>query len=337
MIINGFEFFENSGERKTPIYRWATENSQCQRSLYVKGNPLIPADLTAAALALLGCATVVDEGAGLRWISRQTPAVMLAQETPDNPDGEGYLYCTSIPSAEPCSKPTGLDASGTLSTYDWYRFNTVWESLPFDVREDDAVLAADGPLAGLPDEGDQLRRGWAEARYVTKQVDPGAQTVSLKQGIMEYVRRDPAKKEPIPEGWPTTVARQVIRYTWHAVPLAGVPVAAIQRALNGINHTEFDGFSAATLMLADSKLRHYRSAFGQRVCDVSYTAIFKPNFDPVNGLYMGWPSILRVVDGQRRYWPTSCDGVLPTNDNLPAGRSPFLFVDFAALFRPDQS
>jgi hypothetical protein len=346
-VINGIDFYENSGDRKSPVYRWATENSQVQRSLYVRGQPLTHADLTQASLALLGCAYVSTDalgsaGATRRWINRQTPAAFAASETPDNLESAPYLYCTSVPAAEPCSRPAGMDAEGRTE-YAWMRYQTVWETLPYDVKEDAAVLAQTGPLYGLigapdqPDEGDCLRRGWSLTRYVTKSVDHGAQTVSMRQGFMKYLRGagEPVA-QPIPVGWPMTVARLVITYVWHAVPLAGIPWAGIQAALNGVNKGAFDGYPTATLLFSDAKVRHYRSAFGQRIADVSYTMIYKPNKDPVTGLFMGWEAIIRVKDGKRRYWVFSCDGEQPDVSNLPEGRAAFQFVDFADLFRPDQ-
>lgn len=347
MNLNGKEFFENAGDRKTPVFRWAPEASQVQRSLYVNnndGSQLAQEDLISYAEALLGWARVQTDAQGpggstRRWIERGSPAVYPTSSSTENPFATDWLYCRSVPAAEPCAAPIGLDAGRSTTEYLWYRFHTVWETLDWDVKADDDVLAQEGPLAAgadifaRPDEGDALSRGWSGTRWITKQIQPASQVVSMRQGFVRYALpvAGGVPGDPINEGWPMSVARIAVEYVWHHVPLDGVPFAGIQRCLNCINNAGFDNYPEWTMLLTDAKLRFYRSAFGQRVADVLYRFLYKPSRDPITGTYYGHNAILRVKGGQRRYWPVSTDGYDPLVFN-----SIWEPVDMSQLFRPDQ-
>lgn len=358
MDINGVSFYEDAKDRRTPIFRWATENASVQRSLFIRGQPLDQFQITNAALALLGCATVETDELGLggatrRWIHRQIPAAHPAAPTPDNPDALDYLYCASIPTGEPISKPLGVDADN-LTSYEWYKFSTIFEALSHDVHEDEFMEAIEGPLKAVPatggparpDEGDRTRIAWSATRYVTRTIDPAARTISLRQGLVHYVVLegfgDPAKPDAVNEGLGTSQARLVIRYTWHAVPVEGLPFPAIQNALQCVNNDDFDGWQKGTLYLADAKIRPYRSAFGQRLLDVQYHCVFLPNKDEKTNVYMGHNSILRVVKTATdpkpilRFWPISANGDLALSTDAPQTNAIFKYRSFPDLFRPTQ-
>jgi len=94
--INGSTFLEKAGSDNSPVYRWAMENAQVQRTLDVDVSAFVDpnAELTARAQSLIGYATVNQDffglGGGLGgvrrvWINRRTPAAYPADATPDNP------------------------------------------------------------------------------------------------------------------------------------------------------------------------------------------------------------------------------------------------------------
>lgn len=340
MIINGFEFFEDSGSRKSPVYRYSPENAQIQRGLYIVDGT--PARVSEAARALLGYQVVEeDDGAAgvRRWISRELPAPYPAEVSPDNPAGDPYIYAQSIPVFEPCGRPTDVDV-GSRTAYNWYRAQTVWEALSYNCYEDSEQLATQGPLAdqnpaqpARPDEGEYLRQGWSDVRFITKDVDHGAKTISMRQGLAKFEAAEGQAAQPIPEGIGISQSRILVNYTWHCVPLDGIPENQIRLSLNCVNDNEFDGYQTGTLLLSSAKIRLYRSALGQRLADVGYRMIYLPNYDKVNLAYRGWNSLFRVVANRFRYWYFSADGTLPFvgGDNVI-----FRHVSFPALFRPTQ-
>ncbi len=349
--INGV-FFAEDEVIKSPVRRWAPENSGLTRRLYLPGSGDADA-LDPAALALLGFPLIQTETVGgvkRAWVHRQLPDFYPPTATDENPFGDEYLWATSIPACDPVSRADGVDGEGR-SVRPWNLFTVLYEGRAENLFEDDDVLAtgdydADlfvSPLAASalnakparPDEGDMLRIGWRRTRWVIKTVKPAARTVSLPQGLVQWQLvegRGPAK-EPVNQGMPYTQARLAIDYHWLCVPELAVPEDKIQLALNRVNQLQFDGRAAGTLLLADAGTKYYRTATGQRVADVSYHCLFLPNRDSVSGEYRGWNSSLRVVDGKVRCWPISGDGGA-INPNTDSTNKIFQHVDFADLFRP---
>lgn len=346
MLINNYEFFESAGDRKSPVYRFANENAQVQRNLFLTAPELSYANILAAAQALVGYATVEEDfdgpgGIKRRWISRSLPAAFACLPSPDNLGALSYLWCTSIASAEPASRPESVDGDLSITNYDWYRLSTLWETRLDNLFEDDAVLADAGPLSPIataiarPDEGDALRRGWEHTRFITRQVDAGSRTVTARS-IAFWALQEGVVAQGLNEGIAIAESRATVRYVWLGVPYEGVPFATINGRYGYVNDAEFDGFAAGTLLNLNSRYRQYRSAFGQRLLDYSFEMMYQPHFDEPSGQYMGWNSALRVVNGQKRYWPLSADGTTP-GPAAAAGVNLFPYTDFSAFFRPSQT
>lgn len=349
--IRGIRFHEDSVNR-SPIVRYSSENAAVIRKLYLSHDRAKPDPLSEAALALCGGARIDTEtfgGVTRAWVTRQTPDFYPATPTFENPTGTPFLFVEGVPVGEPCSKPSGVDDQGRTE-YDWYRLTCNYETRGYNVKEDGDVLATGtGPAVGVsplaadvfdhvarPDEGDCLARGWKNSRWILKQVDRAARTVSLKQGVVQWQLvegRGPAK-EAINEGLPYSQARLSVNYTWVCVPEDAVPELAMQTALGRCNQFSFDKFPLGTLLLADAKARYYTSATGQRVADVAYHCIFLPNRDSLTGVFMGWNSWLRVVDGKVRCWPISGDGNTINPDDATATNKIVQHYDFSYLFRP---
>lgn len=352
MIINGIRFAEDA-DNKSPTCRWAPENcSKTRRLLYpYDANP---DNLEAAALALLGGTELVTEtiaGVERAWISRRLPHFYPAPPTYENPDAEEFLFCASIPLAEPCSAPEGVDADGR-SVYSWYRYSCVYETAGHNLyTDDDPDLLASGAYSGSsplgaepgppafparPDEGDALRRGWANTRFITKSVKRASRTITLPQGMIKWQtlaeRPVVGGPESVSQGVPYLQARAMVDYVWLCVPLAAVPEQYIQGALNRLNLVTFDKWPVGTLLLSDYDLRLYRSSTGLRVADVHYHFMFMPNFDTVTRTFNGFNSAPRVVNGKVRFWPISGDGAI-INPAIDSDNKVFQHTDFANLFR----
>lgn len=366
--INGIFFAEDSTLNKSPTHRWAPENCAKTRRLYLPYDD-DPRSLDVAALALTGYARVayedyVDDGGPRRraWIERVLPDAYPATPTDENLLGEDFLYAASIPSCEPCAKPEGVDEFGR-SKYSFHRYTVNYETLSYNVLLDEDVLAQGDyyavgqttPLAGnttiapfwdaKPDEGDSLRRGWVNSRFVTKQVDPASRNQTLPQGLAQFVAMEGYPAGAVHAGLPMIEPRALVSYTWHCVPILAIPEDTILNYYGKVNVRTFDRHPPGTLLFEDARLRLYRTASGQRVADVTYRMIYKPNYDFPTKTYMGWNSSPRVVIkdpgppvvSEFRYWPASADGgaFTPFSVGPATGNNKlYQYADPGALFRP---
>jgi len=353
MLIGQTNFVEDVAQKRSPSLRFAQENKQTLRSLYLPYHAT-PDQLNLAGLSLLGGVALVAEdvtigGSATRraYLTRQLPDAYPATVTFENPNGDVFEYCTSIPVCEPCGRPdpAGLDPKGRTN-YGWYRFDCVYEALGYNLYVDNAVRntspvattnplggSADGTIQARPDDGDCLAQGWSHCRWIIKRVKRAAVTRSYPLGYCTFVAKDGRPAEPMKEALVVTVARGNVDYHWMNVPRDAVPDAAIQKALGRVNLFGFDGWPEGTLLLEGVDYRYYRSATGNRVADVSYHMLFRPNYDTVSATYYGWNSSIRNVDGQLRYWPVSADGVSP-NPNTDSPNMIFHYCYFQDLFRP---
>jgi hypothetical protein len=279
---------------------------------------------------------VDSAGHPVRYLSRQTPMPYTALVTTANPLGDSYLYCTNIPRGEPLGKPAGIDGGFNdgpgVADYERYRLHAEFRTVPFDVHEDNEVIAATGPLQGFPDDGDAVKHGIY--RYVTKEVRPAGRFLVLRNGLAQY--SDGTK---IPEGYPVKEVMGEVIYTWHHVPAAAVPWLAIQRALGCVNvgsffglfgNTDsFDGFPQGTLLFNGLDPVRRKGWSGDVVYTIKYFFSFLPRlqYQGASPTYMGWNSAARTTAGAFDWVPVQLDGI---------GTTPYRYIDFAILFRPDQ-
>lgn len=340
MIINDEEFFEDSVTPRSPSYQWAADSSKVIRSLQAR--VVDEQDRFRKAQALVGYNIMRSEDVGAvtrRWIHRTLPASYPAVETEVNPDSDNYLFCTSIPAGEPIDNTRDVDANDQpVATY---RYRCEFNSLFYNLFVDNDVLAQQGPLSAgtppgaeaKPDEGDCLRRGWANTRFISKFVKRATRIVTLRNGILLFVEADANKRVPVPEGFPFTQFRNSIRYIWHNVPIDAVPEAAIASCSNCVNSVEFDGRQVDTLLFVDNDVIQHRGPLGDRLCDITYEFLWQPNVDHL-GVQYGWVGVPRVRESEFIYQLVSADGDPATAAD--ANKRPYKRADFTSLFRPPQ-
>lgn len=332
MLINGFEFFEDSQEPPSPSYQFAGDSARIIRSLVVRDST--EDRRKKAAKALCGYNRVVTV-AGKTYITRTMPHGYPAIADGDvGTDGTPYLYVGGIPRCEAVGKPTGLDEENRAN-YTAQRFEVHYQRFPYDHKSDSAVNGTlpGGPLFLLPDEGDALRSGWRFTRFISRNIDPASRVITLKQAVLHYVETVDTDRTAIPESMPFTQFRARVNYTWHLVPILALPRLAWKVCSNCVNDISFDGFSADTLLFSDAKVQQLSGPLGDRLCNVEYTFLWQPNVDSAGTEY-GWKAIPRVKGGQFYYWEMTASGDPATKNN--ADQRPFKRADFTSLFRPDQ-
>lgn len=294
----------------------------------------------AAERALLGYAKVqTDPATGRRFLSRVPPFGYPAVYDEDlNPGEVPIAYCRSTGTGSPCARPTG--APGGLSeALGWKWEGVSFKCVPFYVRTDVQVQADTGPLSGLADEGRALERGWHDySRFVSRWIEPGIRTITLKSGYLVVE----ATGLPAGEGISLTQFAGSVKYCWDSVPTDCYPAAAVARSLGRVNDARFDNFDPQTLLLTSVKVEPRASPFGPtRYVQVEYTMGYRPNQARValaDGTFpnRGWNYFLATVEqpGGRRVM----DYYRVVDDPGPgaAAQPPFLSVPFADLFRPPQ-
>lgn len=340
MLINGVEFFEDADSPRSPEQQYAVDNGRVTRTLQRRDASNIgvtEVDRFEAAFALIGGPRVQGGTlAGLRWITRTPPDLYPAPLSLAT-GGLGYLWATSIPRTAPDGAVKGVDALGA-ARWACVRYTVQYSILPYLVREDADVIATTGPLAGLPDEGWAVAQGWlGHSRYVSRKWRQGGHTYTLPQGFM--LRTDvAAPNNVVKQAIPYHATEGTVRYTWHQVPLDGLPETAQARSQNCVNDATFDGRARGTLLLKDVEMEQYQNAFGVWLADVTYVMSYMPNFDPVTEQFQGWNSRLMYSSGDKsfRYVPTSSDGNAPDTVFGASNNAAYPYRDFQALFRPDQ-
>jgi hypothetical protein len=254
-----------------------------------------------------------------------------------------YLYAQTLPGSEMVvaddSETTASHAPGDQTALsDWWKATFEYRSLPYDIHEDESVLATAGELyvsvaEAYPDEGDALRRGWAVSRYVSKLVEPGGRVIPLRNGCFYYVGVATAGGKDIPtlEPFPFNETLQHVNYVWHQVPLEGYPIKAVQTQLNTVNDAIFDGYPKGTLLFIDARETPRRDPFGQRTLDATYRFLFAPRCNAGLVGPLGHNAILRVdrILGPR--WT-----LVSTDATNGADKLPYRATDFSKLFHPDQ-
>lgn len=327
----GIEYVESSPQG--PSEQYATDASRVLRTLFFPGQPSM-ADRYRIAQQFLGYAEVKTNPISFkRYVSRTTPHYYPSIDFDIDP----HLYCQSLVQSE---MVTADDAEDTLlhaagdktATSAWWKAVFEYRTLPGDVKEDSAVLAEAGELYDVvptggpnPDEGDALRRGWANTRYIAKVVEPGGRVIPLRHGAFLF-----GDGKPSMEPFAFNETLQNITYFWSGVPLDGYPLQTVQTLLNTVNADVFDGYYPGTLLLIDAREVPRRDAFGQRTLDATYRMLFAPRCNAL-GNPLGHNAILRISPIAGPIWQLlSADGVVGST------KRPYRSTDFSRLFHPDQ-
>lgn len=343
---NGFtcEFFERPGSPRVHI---EADRSSATRILDVDW-----ADAAKFAQSLVGYSTTPALFGSTWYLQRYVPHEFPWDAFLGGGGGSSLRAVKAsiepIPGAAPnySDAYAGGDSEGTspeqafrVATYDKARVNVVYETLPYDVWTDAGMQSK----TNNRDEADLIR-------YVSKVVAPAGQYLTLPVQAFRFVDPDDPTAgdnnagKPIAQG----VGRMLVHYnlslTWYAIPEAYVPCAAarpyflvsagpqaIDTTIGKVNATTFAGYSKGTLLLMAVTLKPYRSAFGQRIYDITY--MFK-YFEPLTG--KGHNHILRhrtAPSASLIWYEVTVDG----NTNLVAqtnGKSVYDFAEFKNLFRP---
>lgn len=268
-----------------------------------------------------------DEGQG--YLRRTTP-----HPFPPRP----WMYVQSIPKEQPCCLRgnDGGTADGLgVARYELCELTLVYAMPTYNIREDASIVAPDGPLAGLPDEGYALEQGRVNhSRYVSWVPRLASKTLELNQGML----KDEDNKL-IVSGIPFPEPVGEVLYTWHQVPEEALPVGVWIANGNSVNDATFDIWPAGTLLFdGPPEVRTNPNPMtGQTLADVTYK--FKvsikadPSTDPVtvrghNYIYrrkvVGDPPVPLLIPRL-----VTTDGV--GND---AGTRMFRDFDFKKFFRP---
>lgn len=351
MIIAGLdhEIYEDSSSPASPSESYAFDASRSSRSFQIRD--ATPERRYLTAKALLGYVDVLTEGSR-RYIHRQAPYANPPVSDPDlNPNRAPSLWCKSIPHGAPVPSVPSADPQTGAATYAAYRFAAEFRSLPYAVKEDYQVFATAGPLAAggglnsLPDEGDCLRRGIANTRYITISVQPGIKRGVLKEGSLRF-EASPGPGPLVGVGIPIAQYTAHVIYTWYEIPYSAVPWKAIVRCAENVNGPIgaggiFDGFAAGTLLLESTAIRTYTCPLSPRLlCDVEYRMAYLPNEEErlTGGVrrLLGHNSIYSVIPAPQGdggdYYYVNTSGM----PGAAGGRYPHSYEDFSTLFRPDQ-
>lgn len=349
MLINGFQFAENSGDEPSPIELWAADSARAFRNFYVLNASQLRR--LQAAKALLGYGkTKLDSATGRTYLSRRLPAAYPAVADPEtNPKALPYQWARSISRGEPVGASTGLSAQGA-SEYPAYKMGVEFSALPFLIREDDQVLAQQGPLAAdpetgaraLPDEGDSLRRGLLNSRWVSRFIEEGVLTLVIREGVMKFKKKGKNNKDYVlPKGFPFNELRATVRYIHHELPEDAVPRDAIAAAVATVNDADFDSFRAGTLLFKSMSDRLMQAPFGgQRLWEVQFVFSWVPSLQtfaepgqPKEQL--GHNAMIRSRDDLEPSDPLQGLAYEEVVDKVKE-RNVYQKSSFPDLFRPDQ-
>jgi hypothetical protein len=345
-IVNlDFPVFEESPA--SPAENASFDGSRVSRSLWFPD--ATPAKRYAFQKALMGYAKVLPDN-GRRYLHRQIPYGNPAVSDGDlNPGGSEYLWCKSVPSGTPVPSIPSADPATGVATYKGYRWSCEFRSCPYRVcaDEDTLLLAQAGPLAAgpglnaLPDEGDALRRGFVNTRYVSNPTEQATKINQIKQASLNYLHDDNSPGPLVGHPMPLPQYMETILWRWFEVPEDAVPRKAIADCANNVNDATFAGYPAGTLILRSASRRPYNNPLGPGMMyDIEYKMEYLPNQEKrltnVGGVLvhrqLGWNSdvvTIRPADGGNGF-----DFYRVGDDD---GNPPHAYKDFSSLFRPDQS
>jgi hypothetical protein len=185
-----WEFVPPAGD--SPSYKCAQDSSQTMREVMI--NPGTFANWENAKLNLLGYNRLVVgpnlSGNPARYINRALPSPYPALASPVNLQGKPYMRANSIPMTEGLGVGRWNAAVG-VTEYDRMRIHLVYDSFPYDFREDNEVLGTQAqgtPLTGLPDEGAWLEtNGWTATRFISRNWEPAGRMITLRDSYLVFL------------------------------------------------------------------------------------------------------------------------------------------------------
>jgi len=354
-------FFEYSGE--SPEEAYVRNSARTVRTFDVvnpsPGGPNNPVTLTVRRQFVedMVGANVVKTVTGpplQRYISRLVPYFTPATQTNFLiTSGAGSTIRDFIATAVPTSQllhvkrndttqsaPAGTGvASGPV-----WRAKVYFDSINWGVQVDANVVATSppsggtaSPILGLPDEGDMLRSGLPNTRYITRYTDYAGRLITTPAGFLYFADSPGPNRLPLKIGVPVPEGSAIVHYLWRQVPGAGVPVKAIQALLSGVvNECPFDGWPKGTLLLRSVKETPYQGRLGDTLYDLDYTFEFLAHQQrAAPKAFLGWNSGLMPGTSPGTTVPDF--GTVDYLNDGTKNNPPFLYGDFCALFRPDQS
>jgi hypothetical protein len=338
-----FEVWEDSTQPPSPSESYAFDGSRSARSFQVRN--ATPARRYEFAKAMLGYSKVLADG-GRRFLHRQIPFGNPAVSDGDlNPGGEEFLWCKSIPAGAPVPTLPAADPALGVATWPAYRFSCEFRTCPYRVCLDDnaLLLAQAGPLAAapglnaLPDEGDALRRGYANTRYISRQLTPAVKLGVLKEAWLRF-EATPTPGPAVPAGVPFHQFQMGVLYTWYEIPLKDIPLTAMQACFEAVNGAAFDAWAAGTLLLATVAMRQYASPLSAELyCDIEYHCAMLPNKEKrlTGGVHrlLGHNAIIANLSGA--VGGNGLDYYYVNSTGLSGGEPPHPLADFSGLFRPE--
>lgn len=345
-----------------PLYKQTNFTWQCEnggpREDYAVGSSRVnaPVNILGATAAkrlqavedFIGYNVVKTTSLGgktVRYISRSLPlSYPVPRGTATNPAKRPYLWCSGLvgggwPGVFTYNKFTdGNDA-------DQYQWTALFTPRLYESLEDDAVLAQvrtdmgptsplydpGPPATSLPDEGDSLRRGFVNTRYISRRVEECGRLVGI-QGALLTFGIAPGSRVKFPQSFAFNEVTGRLTYVWWCVPFEALPLLAISRNLGTLNGEYFDGFSPLSLRFDTWSHDVEPGPLGDLLCTVTYVFAIKEGYNKDEVKSYGHNSVYRAdpTSNHLGYLPTfGPDGVTPA----PYAISP---TGFDALFRPDQ-
>ncbi len=273
-----------------------------------------------------GTVTVLYNGSGQGYLNRSVPHAFPARP---------WMYVQSIPKEMPIAirgNSGGTTDGLGVATYEICELTLVYAMPTYKIKADEDVLAAAGPLAGLPDEGRALERGYnLYSRFITRVPKYSSKILVLNKGMLKD-----SDGKLIVEGLPLPEPGGEIQYTWHQVPEECLPQLVWIANCNVVNDAEFDGWPAGTLLF--DGVPEFRSApnpmTGQILSDVTYRfkISIKPDLSDDPPTILGHNYVYRLTPAPTRVLIPK----LVTTDGVGAAAGSTLFreFDFKKFFRP---
>lgn len=181
--------------------------------------------LNTAKKAFLGYSTVQGQGGAQQWVSRNVPD---ASALFSNGSGGPYLYATKLSGQgygmPPDAATDGIHDPATDSpVYRYAKLEVMYETLTYDVLSDDQMV--DNGWYFIDQNGNKQPDESTLARYVTFELHPGSEYLTLPQGGFRFVGPTipgvdggPPAPSPVQGGPGKIVSNYDCSLTWHLVP-----------------------------------------------------------------------------------------------------------------------
>jgi hypothetical protein len=259
----------------SPSFSIENDGSTVTRTVLIRWQ-----DLDLAKAAFLGYPTILAQSASTgAWIARNTPDTFLLFS---NNSGNPYLFATKLSGqgyGMPVDNIYGIhDPATDTPVYRYAKLEVEYETLTYDVLTDSQMInlgLVDGN--GNPDES-------TLARYVTKEINPGAEYLTLPADGFKYVTANTPKLSYSPG---KLVPNYDLSLTWHLVPIDAVGSIllnpnlqnpSIDLCLGNVNNKPFPamllggnpGWPVGSLQMTGCTIKAVRSTSGDRLYDITY-------------------------------------------------------------------